>query len=83
MRLSKMSLEELNRLADYVLYELPSFVNGVHGTEDNIVYTLLPYPGLNSLDDLTIGLSNRTMFVDLADKLQLSNRIGILEAYVE
>lgn len=83
LRLSKMSLAELNRLADYVLYELPSFVNGVHGKEDNIVYTLLPYPGLNSLDDLTIGLSNRTMFVDLADKLQLSNKIGILEAYVE
>lgn len=83
VRLSKMSLEELNRLADYVLYELPSFVNGVQSTEDNIVYTLLPYPGLNSLDDLTIGLSNRTMFVGLADKLQLTNKIGILEAYVE
>ncbi len=82
-RLAKMAPEELDRLADYVLYELPSFINGVHGHDHDLVYTLLPYPGINSLDDLTIGLSNGTMFPELAKKLNLKNKIGILEAYVE
>ena len=80
--LFKMTPEELDRLADYVLYELPSFVNGVRGHDKELVYTLLPYPGLNALDDLTIGLSNKTMFPELAKKLNLKNKIGILEAYV-
>ncbi|MFA6554112.1 MAG: tRNA-dependent cyclodipeptide synthase [Candidatus Paceibacterota bacterium] len=81
--ISKMSQEELDRLTDYVLYELPLFVNGVHIQGSDLVYTLLPYPGLNKLDDLCIGLSNRTMFPHLADKLHLSNHIGIVEAYVD
>ena len=79
--ISKMLPEELDRLTDYVLYELPLFVNGVHIDGSNLVFTLLPYPGLNKLDDLCIGLSNKTMFKHLADKLKLSNHIGIVEAY--
>ncbi len=81
--ISKMSREELDRLSDYVLYELPLFVNGVHIQGSDLVYTLLPYPGLNKLDDLSIGLSNRTMFPHLAEKLHLSNHIGIVEAYTD
>ena len=48
--LSKMSPEELDRLSDYVLYELPLFVNGVHIQGSDIIYTLLPYPGLNKVE---------------------------------
>lgn len=82
-RISKMTSEEMERLADYVLYELPSFVNGVHGHDPHIVYTVLPYPGLNDLDYLTVGLCNRTMFPELAEKLKLNNKVGILEAYAD
>lgn len=81
--ISKMSPEELDKLSDYVLFELPLFVNGVHVQWSDKVYTLLPYPGLNKLDDLCIGLSNKTMFPDLAKKLNLTNKIGILGAYVD
>ena len=82
-RLSRMSLEEMDRLSDYILYELPHFVNGVQGYGDNMVYTVIPYPGLNKLDDLAVGLSNKTMFPKLAEKLNLSHKIGVIEAYVE
>ncbi len=82
-RLERLSSGELDKLAEYVLLELPHFVNGVQGYGDYLVYTLLPYPGLNKLDDLCIGLSNNTMFPELAKKLNLTNKIAILEAYVE
>ncbi len=82
-RISKMTESELDRLADYVLYELPLFISGVQGYEDNVVYNVIPYPGLNKLDDLCVGLSNKTVFLDLAQKLKITHQIGIVEAYSE
>lgn len=78
-----MTSEELDRLSDYVLYELPHFVDGVQGYGDELIYTAIPYPGLNKLDELSVGLSNKTMFPTLAEKLNVSHKIGIIEAYVE
>jgi tRNA-dependent cyclodipeptide synthase len=82
-RLSNMTSEELDRLSDYVLYELPHFVDGVQCCGDMLIYTVIPYPGLNKLDELAVGLSNKTMFPTLAEKLNVSHKIGIIEAYVE
>lgn len=82
-RLSNMTAFELDNLANYILYELPHFVNGVQGYGSDTVYTVLPYPGLNKLDELCVGLSNRTVFPELAKKLNVSHKIGILEAYVD
>jgi tRNA-dependent cyclodipeptide synthase len=82
-RISKMTHGEIDRLADYVLYELPHFIDGVQGYGDNLIYTVIPYPGLNKLDELAIGLSNKTIFRDLAEKLNLTNKTGIVEAYVK
>lgn len=81
--ISKLSAERLDRLAEYILNELPHFINGVQGYGDGTIYTLLPYPGINKLDELCIGLSNKNMFTELANKLNLTNKIAILEAYAE
>ncbi len=82
-RVSKMTDAELNKLSDYILYELPHFMNGVQGNRPGLVYTIIPYPGLNQLDDLAVGLSNKTMFVELSNKLDLGNKIGVVEAYID
>lgn len=82
-RISKMTEVELDRLADYVLYELPHFVDGVQAYGSDLIYTAISYPGLNKLDELAVGLSNKTMFPELADKLNLTHRIGIIEAYIK
>jgi tRNA-dependent cyclodipeptide synthase len=80
-KFEKMSDAELDRLAEYVLQEIPFFVNGIeHGGR---VYTLIPYPGLTMIDKLFIGLNNQVMFPELADKLRIENKIGILEAYTD
>lgn len=82
-RLSRLSGQELDRLCEYVLSEIPHFVNGVQGYGDDTVYTLIPYPGLTKLDELFVGLQNKTHFPEVAEKLNITNKIAILEAYVE
>ena len=78
-RIEKLSERELDRLAEYILNELPHFVNGVQKGKD--VYTLIPYPGLTKLDDLFVGLQNKTLFPELTEKLKIKNKIAIVEAY--
>src|SRR3989344_2787669 len=75
--LDALSPNKLDRLAEYILNELPHFINGVQGYGDNQIYTLLPYPGLSKLDELIIGLQNKTIFPELTRKLQIKNKIGI------
>lgn len=81
--ISKLSIQRLDRLAEYILNELPLLINGVQGYGDNTIYTLLPYPSISKLDELCIELSNKTIFSGLANKLNLTNKIAILEAYAE
>ena len=79
--LDKLADEKMDRLAQYIIEELPLFTGGVH--YNNTVYTLIPYPGFTKLDELFIGLQNKTIFPELAKKLDTTNKIQILEAYVE
>lgn len=80
-RIASLPESKLNRLAQYILNEIPIFIDGVQ--YNGATYTLIPYPGLTLLDELFIGLHNKTMFPELAERLCISNRIGILEAYVD
>lgn len=80
--LSKLVPEKLDRLAEYVLNELPHFINGVRGHGNNFVYNLIPYPVLSDLDLLTIGVNNKKLFPELANKLAITTKVAVVEAYV-
>lgn len=75
------SIEEYEKLAEYILRELPLYINGAY--YNGIRYLLQPYPGLTKLDDLIVGLQNKTMFPELAERLDIKNKMVILEAYAE
>ena len=86
VRDSDLSNEKLNSLALYVLKELPLYINGAkygglpeHGGK---TYLLQPYPGLGLLDKLLINLQNGKSFPGLVQKLKITDKIAILEAYV-
>lgn len=81
-KLKKLSQKDIDRLAEYILNELPLFVNGVQGRNDT-VYTLIPYPGFTKPDELFIGLQNKEVFPELAKKLNITNKIQILDAWVD
>lgn len=75
--------ERLDRLADYILDELPLYTNGVQVNGEAAVHTLTLYPAMTMLEGLCAGLQQGTRFPEVAAQLDLSNRTGILEAYVE
>lgn len=82
-----LTASQMNKLAEYVLYEIPLFLNGAkagglpkHGGK---TYLLTLYPGLGRIDTLLVGLQEGTMFPELAKKLKITDRIAILEAYAD
>ena len=80
-KITRLNEQQLDRLAEYVLYEIPLFINGVQINNDDTIYTLNVYPGLTKLDELFVGLNTKTMFPELAEKLEITNKIAIVEAY--
>ena len=78
-RIDQLTEQELDELCGYVLNEIPLFINGVQ--LNSTLYTLIPYPGLTELDELFIGLQNKNLFPRLAEKLKITNKIAILDAY--
>ncbi|MCX6716330.1 MAG: tRNA-dependent cyclodipeptide synthase [Candidatus Taylorbacteria bacterium] len=79
-RASELSIDQKKKLAEYVLDEIPVMVNGIEF--NNYLYNLYPYPGAGSYDDLLMGLQNKTMFIELANKLVINNRTAEIEAFV-
>lgn len=80
-RVSDLDQHQKIKLSQYVLDEIPIMVNGIE--YKNRLYNLYPYPGAGSYDDLLLGLQNKTLFLDLAEKLEITNRVAEIEAFVE
>ena len=85
-----LKIERLEKLAEYILYEIPVFINGFkYGFYKRIPkkeekkYNLIIYPGLNDFDNLIIGLQNGTLFPDLSKKLKINDKIIIVEGFVD
>ena len=82
-----LSNEKLDRLAEYVLYEIPVYLNGAKygGLPEygGKTYLLQIYPGLGLIDTLLIGLQEGKLFPKLTKKLKITDKIAILEGYVE
>jgi tRNA-dependent cyclodipeptide synthase len=79
--ISKLNQAKLDRLAEYVLNELPILVNGITSRITGHIYTAIIYPGISDLDYLKIGLNNKTEFPELANKLTIQNKIAVLDGY--
>jgi len=80
-KVKNLEKEKLEKLSLYILDELPILLNGVE-FEDR-VYNLHPYPGLTYLDDLLMGLQESKLFKNFAKKLEIKNKIAIVEAYTD
>jgi len=84
-RIEKLNQKDFERLAEYILREIPVFINGVKykTNEGWKTYSLIVYPGLNKLDELLMGLQKQTMFPEIVSKIKITHEIAILEGYVE
>ncbi|MFA5127947.1 MAG: tRNA-dependent cyclodipeptide synthase [Patescibacteria group bacterium] len=80
-RVDGFGRDKLDRLAAYIIDELPFLLNGLGLEGKN--YNLHPYPGSSLLDDLWMGLRQKTIFPELAEKLKIINKVAQIEAYVD
>jgi len=76
----KLNEIDYERLAIYVLEELPFLICGVES--DDIVYGLQPYPGISKIDYLTVDLQDGLRFPDITHKLRIKNKLRHIEAYI-
>jgi len=77
----KLNIEDYKKLSQYVLNELPVFIDGV--TYRNYLYNLIIYPGLNEIDYLALDLNKNKRFPSISKKLNVKNEVAILEAYAK
>lgn len=80
-----LSEEKLDQLAEYVLQEIPVYLNGAkygglpeHGGK---TYLLQIYPGLSLIDSLLMNLQEGSVFPELKEKLKITGKIAIVEGY--
>src|SRR3989344_60771 len=71
--------ERIDKLAEYVLREIPVYLNGAYASDKEKYYRCTIYPGLGLIDDLIIGIYEKKLFFGLAEKLKIRNQICILE----
>jgi len=79
--ISKIGTNKIALLAKYLLCEIAAFVGGLD--LDGSLYEIHSYPGLSLVDDILTGLNTRAVFPDLAERLDIQTRIGIVEAYAD
>jgi tRNA-dependent cyclodipeptide synthase len=72
---------DYEKLAEYVLNELPMLISGVE--YKGILYELLPYPGISKIDYLAIDLQEGKTFEKINKKLKIKNKLRIIEAYAK
>lgn len=74
------SHKKLERLAGYVLEELPVLVAGLEYNNTN--HLLIPYPGISAIDHLAVEIQTGKSFPELTKKLNISEKGIMLELYV-
>lgn len=67
------------KLAIYPIEELPMLVSGIEYEATR--YDLLPYPGVSKIDHLALDLQEGKNFPEITKKLNVSAKLGLIEAY--
>lgn len=86
-KIAHLPEDKLDRLAEYILKELPLYVDGVEVGDgaggETEPFTLSLYPARTQLDELVTGLHGGTLFPEIGARLRLDNPIAMLEAYAD
>lgn len=77
VRGEKLNLSDYEKLAMYVIEELPMLISGVeYGGQ---LYDLLPYPDLSKIDYLTLDLQEGKNFSNITNSLEIKSKLKIIE----
>lgn len=77
----KLEVSDIEKLSEYVLHEIPVFIDGVRlfGT----TYDAVLYPKIGLIDLLVKDLQDGLVFPDITKKLGVKSSAAIIEAYVD
>lgn len=81
VKIEEDNLKTIEGLSQYVLNELPLFIDYVEYQNEN--YDLIPYPGGDELNDLALDIQNGKSFPELTKKLKLEGKMAFVNAYVD
>jgi tRNA-dependent cyclodipeptide synthase len=71
----------IEKLSEYVLHEIPMFLDGIHLF--GYTYDAILYPKIGLIDLLEKDLQEGLIFPELTKKLNIKSPAAIIEAYVE
>lgn len=71
----------LEKLAEYILHELPLFLDGIDF--NGVHYDAMLYPGLGAIDYLVKDLQEGIRFSELSQLLKIGENASVIEAWVE
>lgn len=78
-RIKHLQSQELVKLCEYVLKELPIFMGAM--SYKDIVYDLHIYPGLSLMDDLILDIQEGILFPNILKQITITKPLAIAEAY--
>ncbi len=78
----KLDTEKLDYLSQYILYELPTLLDGIE--YNDVKYSILLYPTFehSGMSEFVIEVKKGANFPSLNDKLKMVNNTGMVEAYI-
>ncbi len=79
----KIDKEKVNYLSEYILYELPTLLDGIEYEQEK--YRLLLYPTFESsgMSEIVTKIENEKIFPNLKKKLGLAEKTIMVETYLE
>lgn len=70
-------MSDYEKLAKYVIAELPMLISGVEYEEE--IYDLLPYPGISKIDYLALDLQEGRSFPEITKELDIKSVMKIID----
>lgn len=80
-RLDRLEPAQVEKLATYVLQELPIFIGAL--VHDGEAYDLHLYPGFTLLDDFIINIQEGSLFPEIKERIPIKQELSIIEAYAD
>lgn len=80
-RIEDLEPSKLEKLATYVLAELPIFIGAIE--LEGLMYDLHLYPGLSLMDDFVLDLQDKKIFQESMEKININHPLSLIEAYAE
>ena len=76
-----LEISDIEKLSEYVLNEMPMFLDGIHIFGNT--YDAILYPKIGLIDLLEKDLQEGLIFPELTKKLDIKSSAAIIEAYVD